>query len=202
MHEDTVPRASATDFSQPPPATPSIAITPSPSVPPPSGSRGRRADPAHHSLHPSQGISQGIHAFSPQVKACSVLYLYGAAQAMALAANSSSMAFDPRSMDLPSISTLVGFYHACLGFPVKQTWLDAVKAENCDFFDGLTYSNVSHYCPDANETILGHMAQQRQNVWSTKPKPATLQAPNPTSNPPPTSDVPSHQVFVKLHPIS
>jgi hypothetical protein len=121
---------------------------------------------------------------------------------MALAANSSSTAFDPRSVDLPSISALVGFYHACLGFPVKQTWLDAVKAGNCDSFDGLTYSNVSHYFPDANETILGHLAQQRQNVWSTKPKPVTPQAPNPTSNPPPTLDIPSHQVFIKVHPIS
>jgi hypothetical protein len=121
---------------------------------------------------------------------------------MALAANSSSTAFDPRSMDLPSIGALVGFYHACLGFPVKQTWLDAVKAGNCDSFDGLTYSNVSRYCPDAHDTILGHLAQQRQNVRSTKPKPATPQAPNPTSNLPPPSDVPSHQVFIKVHPIS
>ncbi len=46
-------------------------------------------------------------------------------------------------MDLPSIGTLVGFYHAFLGFPVKQTWLEAAKAGNCDSFDGLTYSNVS-----------------------------------------------------------
>jgi hypothetical protein len=121
---------------------------------------------------------------------------------MALAANSSSTVFDPRSMELPSISALVGFYHACLGFPVKQTWLDAVKAGNCDSFDGLTYSNVSRYCPDANKTILGHLTQQRQNVWSTKPKPETPQALNPTSNPPPTSDIPSHQVFIKVHPIS
>jgi hypothetical protein len=121
---------------------------------------------------------------------------------MALAANSSSTVFDPRSIDLPSISALVGFYDACLGFPVKQTWLNAVKAGNCDLFDGLTYSNVSRYCPDANETILGHLAQQCRNVRSTKPKPATPQAPNPTINPPPTLDVPSHQVFIKVHPIS
>jgi hypothetical protein len=62
-------------------------------------------------------------------------------------------------MYLPSIGALVGFYHARLGFPVKETWLDAVKAGNCDSFDGLTYSNVSCYCPDANKTILGHLGQ-------------------------------------------
>ena len=130
------------------------------------------------------------------------LYLYGAAQAMALAASTSSTTFDPRSMDLPSIGALVGFYHACLGFPVKQTWFDAVKAGKCNSFDGLTYSNVSRYCPDADETILGHLAQQRQNVRSTKPKPAKPPAPDSNSNPPPPSDVPSHQVFIKVHPIS
>ncbi len=121
---------------------------------------------------------------------------------MALAANSSSTMFDPHSMDLPSIGALVGFYHACLGFPVKQTWLDAVKAGNCDSFNGLTFSNVSRYCLDADKTILGHLAQQRQNVWSTKPKPTMPQAPNSTSNPPPMLDLPSHQVFIKVHPIS
>jgi hypothetical protein len=30
------------------------------------------------------------------------------------------------------MGALVGFYHACLGFPVKQTWLDAIKAGNCN----------------------------------------------------------------------
>ncbi len=186
------------NFSPPTPATPTNAVTPSPSVPPPGSSRVLPAAPLHHSLHPSQGI----HAIGPRSEACSVLYLYGAAQAMALAASTSSTTFDPRSMDLPSIGALVGFYHACLGFPVKQTWLDAVKAGNCNSFDGLTYSNVSRYCPDANMTILGHLAQQRQNVRSSKPKPKTPPAPTPTSKPPPPSDIPSHQVFIKVHPLS
>jgi hypothetical protein len=30
---------------------------------------------------------------------------------------------DPRWIDLPSILALVAFYHACLGFPVKDLWL-------------------------------------------------------------------------------
>ena len=94
------------------------------------------------------------------------------------------------------------FYHACLGFPVKQTWLNALKAGNCDLFDGLTYSNVACYCPDANKTILGHLAQQRQNVKSTKPKPGAPLAPTPTSQPPTPLDVPSHQVYIKVHPLS
>ena len=93
--------------------------------------------------------------------ACSVTYLHGPVQNLALAAKAAKIPFDPRSLDLPSIRALVSFYHACLGFPVKQTWLDAIKAGNCETFDGLTYSNAARYCPDANETIMGHLAQQQ-----------------------------------------
>jgi hypothetical protein len=121
---------------------------------------------------------------------------------MAMAARAYSTAFDPRSMDLPSIGTLVGFYHACLGFPVKQTWLKAIKVGYCNSFDGLTYSNVSQYCPDADETILRHVAQQRQNVRSTKPKSDPSPALVPLSQPPATVDSPSNQVFIKFHPLS
>ena len=119
--------------------------------------------------HPSQGIL----ATSATGAACSVYYIYGAAQAVALASRAAGTPFDPRSFDLPSIGALVGLYHACLGFPVKQTWLDAIKAGNCDTFDGLTYSNAAKYCPDSDETIMGHLAQQCQNVRSTKPKQPT-----------------------------
>jgi hypothetical protein len=37
--------------------------------------------------------------------------------------------------------------------------IDAIKASNCDTFEGLTYSNAAKYCPDADETIMGHLAQ-------------------------------------------
>ncbi len=59
------------------------------------------------------------------------------------------------------MAALIGFYHACLGFLVKQTWLDAIKAGNCGTFDGLTYSNAARYCPGLDKTIMGHLAQQR-----------------------------------------
>ena len=198
IHEKPVPRVSSANFSQLLPATTINAAMPTPSVPPPCISRGPPLAPLAHSLHPSQGIQ----AIGPQGKACSVLYLYGAAKAMAMAASTSSTPFDPRSMDLPRISALVGFYHACLGFPVKQTWLDAIRAGNCDSFDGLTYSNVAHYCPDANKIILGHLAQQCQNVKSTKPKSSAPPALTPTSKPPTPLDLPSHQVFIKVQPLS
>jgi hypothetical protein len=128
-----------------------------------------------------------------------VYYIYGAAQAVALASRAAGTPFDPHSLDLPSIGALVGFYHACLGFPVKQTWLDAIKAGNCDTFEGLTYSNAAKYCPDADETIMGHLAQQRQNVRSTKPK---QPRPVPLVALPTPAATASNQIIIVTQPLS
>jgi hypothetical protein len=147
--------------------------------------------------------SQGIHATNATGEDVSIFYLYGAAKAMAMVAHASNTAFDIQSLNLPSIGTLVGFYHACLGFPVKQTWLEAIKAGKCNTFDGLTYSNVARYCPDADKTILGHLTQQRQNVRSTKPKaPKALPPPELPPPPPGTTEETSNQVFIRVYPLS
>jgi hypothetical protein len=130
-----------------------------------------------------------------------VTYLHSPVQALALAARASRIPFDPLSLDLPSIGALVGFYHACLGFPIKQTWLDAIRAGNCDTFVGLTYSNAARYCPDADKTIMGHLAQQRQNVRSTKPKPPAMLALLPSVSPP-EAIVASNLVVVTVVPLS
>jgi hypothetical protein len=148
-------------------------------------------------LHPHP--SQGILATNMSRIACLVYYLYSTAQAVALAAHAAGTPFDPCSLDLPSIGALVGFYHACLGFPVKQTLLNSIKAGNCDTFEGLIYSNTARYCPDANETIMGHLAQQRQNIWWTKVKPTLLA---PLAVLPPPIAMPSNQVFVVTKPLS
>ncbi len=97
---------------------------------------------------------------------------------------------------------LVAFYHACLGFLVKDTWLDIIKAGNCDTFARLTYSNVACYCPDSDETILRHLAQTQQNVQSTKPQST------PRTSPPPAIKAPAllanalQEVFPHVYPIS
>ena len=72
--------------------------------------------------------------------------------------------------DLPSVEALVRFFHAAAGYPVKATWLKAIKAGFYDTWPGLTYSNASKYCPAAVPTTKGHMTQVRQGVRSTKPK--------------------------------
>jgi hypothetical protein len=110
--------------------------------------------------------------------------------------------FDPCRIDLPSIPALVAFYHACLGFPVKDTWLDAIKAGNCDTFTGLSYLNMARYCPDSDETILRHLSQMRQNVQSTKPQ--SKSQPDPpliTKTPAPLPEAPQ-EVFLHVYPIS
>ena len=142
---------------------------------------------------------QGILATSTSRATCLVYYIYGASQAVALASRAAGTPFDQCSLDLPSIGALVGFYQACLGFPVKQSWLDAIKAGNCDTIEGLTYSNASKYCPDANKTIMGHLAQQGQNVRSTKPNQPT---PAPLVVHPTPVATPSNQVFVVIQPLA
>jgi hypothetical protein len=160
-----------------------------PCLPPASPAQGQHQHP---------NILQAINHLSA---ACSVTYLHGPVQALALAARVSRIPFDPRSLDLPSIRALLSFYRACLGFPVKQTWLDAIRAGNCDTFNGLTYSNAARYCPNADETIMGHLAQQRQNVRSTKPKPPAT-APLLPAIPPPETIVASNLLVVNVVPLS
>jgi hypothetical protein len=84
--------------------------------------------------HPSQGF-QATNATKEDIQ---VKFLRAATQSMTMAAHASYTPYNPQMLDLPSIGALVSFYHACLGFPVKQTWLDAIKAGNCNTFDGLT----------------------------------------------------------------
>ena len=112
-YEKPGPRRSAADFFQPSLANliecPAGPIMPSPASP-------LAANPMDQ-FHPSQGVL----AIDMAGQACSVTYMHGAAEAMALASLSSKTPFDLRSLDLPSMVALAGLYHACLGFPVKQT---------------------------------------------------------------------------------
>ena len=48
--------------------------------------------------------------------------------------------------DLPSVGTLVRYLHAAAGFPIKSTYLAAIKAGKYASCPGLTSANVSKYC--------------------------------------------------------
>jgi hypothetical protein len=71
---------------------------------------------------------------------------------------------------LPSIQQCIKYLHAAAGFPVKETWLDAIKAGNYVTWPGLTAAAVQKHFSDSDETQKGHMKKQRQGVRSTKLK--------------------------------
>ena len=79
--------------------------------------------------------------------------------------------------DLPSVPALIAYLHAAAGYPVKTTWLHAIKRGAYNTWPGLTYTAVLRYCPGAGETCLGHMAQPRQHIRPTNTQPCLQEAP-------------------------
>ena len=72
--------------------------------------------------------------------------------------------------DLPSVESLIRYFHATAGYPVRSTWLKDIGAGNYSTWTGLTLANATNYCPSATATILGHLVQKRKGVGSTKKK--------------------------------
>ncbi len=72
--------------------------------------------------------------------------------------------------DLPSTEQAIKWMHAVWGYPVKSTWLKAIKAGNYIGWPMLTERNINKYYPKTSETPKGHMNQTRKNVRSTKAK--------------------------------
>ena len=70
--------------------------------------------------------------------------------------------------DLPSISQTIRYLHAAAGFPVRDTWIKAIKAGNYNTWPTITPITVRRHFPESDETQQGHMKQQRQGVRSTR----------------------------------
>ena len=70
--------------------------------------------------------------------------------------------------DLPTIEQGIKWMHAVCGYPVKSTWLKAIKAGNFIGWPLLNEKNVNKYYPETDETVKGHLNQSRKNVRSTK----------------------------------
>ena len=70
--------------------------------------------------------------------------------------------------NLPSIKHAIKWMHAVCGYPVKTTWVKAVKAGNFVGWPLLTTKNINKNYPKTDETPKEHMNQQRKNVRSTK----------------------------------
>jgi len=69
----------------------------------------------------------------------------------------------------------IKWMHAVCGYPVKSTWLKAIKAGNYVGWPMLNERNVQKYYPETIETAKGHLNQTRKNVHSTKAKTAPLE---------------------------
>jgi hypothetical protein len=70
--------------------------------------------------------------------------------------------------DLPSIKQIVRYLHAAAGFPVEDTWIQAIKAGNFNAWPTITPKTVRCNFPESDETQKGHMIKQRQGVQSTR----------------------------------
>jgi hypothetical protein len=77
--------------------------------------------------------------------------------------------------DLPSTEQAIKWMLAVCGYPVKSTWLKAIKAGNYIGWPMLTKRNVNKYYPETSKTPKGHMNQTRKNVRSTKAKQTPLE---------------------------
>ncbi len=72
--------------------------------------------------------------------------------------------------ELPSTHQTILYHHALVGFPVKETFLNAVRAGNYTTWPGLTIAALHKYFPNSDEMQKGHMKGQRQGIHSTKQK--------------------------------
>ena len=70
--------------------------------------------------------------------------------------------------DLPSTEQAVKWMHVVCGYPVKLTWIKAIKAGNFMGWPMLAETNIKKYYPETSETSKGHLNQTRKNVRSTK----------------------------------
>ncbi len=70
--------------------------------------------------------------------------------------------------ELPSIGQTIRYLHAAAGYPVKATWLKAIRNGNYNTWPLITVATVSKHFPESEETQLGHMRGQRQGVRSTR----------------------------------
>ena len=58
--------------------------------------------------------------------------------------------------------------HATCGYPVKSTWIKAIRAGNFTGWPIITVRTVTKYYPETAETPKGHLNQTRKNVRTTK----------------------------------
>ena len=73
--------------------------------------------------------------------------------------------------ELPTIAQGLRWMHAVCGYPVKSTWVKAIRAGNFIGWPLLTVERVNKHYPETDETLKGHVNQSKMNTRSTKRKP-------------------------------
>ena len=69
-----------------------------------------------------------------------------------------------RATDPATLPNLLCYLHACAGFPVPSTWIQAIWAGYFLTWPGLSPARVRQYLPKSDETVLGHMKLIRQSA--------------------------------------
>jgi hypothetical protein len=72
---------------------------------------------------------------------------------------------------------LVWYLHMVAGFPMKPTWLGAIKNNQFASWPGLTVKAVAKHYPESKETIKGHGQKGWSGLCSTKTKEPTIEPP-------------------------
>ena len=70
--------------------------------------------------------------------------------------------------DLPSARQTFLWYHASAGFPVKESFIKAVRNGNYATWPKLTVTLIHRYMPDSAQMAKGHLKGQCQGICSTK----------------------------------
>ncbi len=72
--------------------------------------------------------------------------------------------------DLSSLRKTFLWQHASVGFPPKETFVDAVSNRNYATWPKLTVMLINQYYPNSDKTVKGHLKGQHQGIQSTKQK--------------------------------
>lgn len=70
--------------------------------------------------------------------------------------------------EVQAVPDLVNYLHAAAGFPVKDTWLKAIKKGYYISWPGLTARRVERYLQKSEHTVNGHLHLIQQGIRSTK----------------------------------
>jgi hypothetical protein len=104
------------------------------------------------------------------------------------------------TFDLPNTWQSLLYNHALAGFPLKETFLAAVRAGNYATWPGLTTTLIHEHFPDLDKTQKGHMKGQRKGVRLTKVlAPVTIKVEPGTANPPLPTITKHYNIFVVVY---